>query len=157
VQQGHPLLQGLDLAALQAETPGITSVPGWARVIVGTTRGPLIVEGRLEGRPVVALTFDPSIAGLEKSLAFPLLVSNATGFLLSQAGAPSGGASTVEPFDPARSDIAPRPIPTFPMVTSSAQPQAGGTSVGTTDRAAWFLAAALVLLGAEWLVFARRG
>jgi hypothetical protein len=100
------------------------------------------------------LTFDPSTTGLEKSLAFPLLISNATGFLLSQAGVPGAGSSTVEPFDPARSDIAPRPIPTF---TSLAQPQAAGSNQGTTDRAPWFLAAALVVLGAEWLVFARRG
>jgi hypothetical protein len=157
VQQAHPLLQGLDLLAVQAETPGITSVPGWAHVVLGTIHGPLILEGRLEGRPVVALTFDPSTSGLEKSLAFPLLISNAAGFLLSQTQVPGAGSPTAEPFDPARSDIAPRPIPAFSTETSSPQPLAVGSSQGTTDRAPWLLAAALVVLGAEWLVFARRG
>ena len=59
------------------------------------------MEGRLEGRPTVALTFDPRISGLEKSLAFPLLISNATTFLLNQADAP---ATVAEPFDSAESD-----------------------------------------------------
>jgi len=84
VQELHPLLQGLDLTALQSETPSISGVPGWAHVVLGTLEGPLIMEGRLDGQPVVALTFDPSLSGLEKSLAFPLLISNATSFLLSQ-------------------------------------------------------------------------
>jgi Ca-activated chloride channel family protein len=155
VQQAHPLLQGLDLGALQNETPAISGVPGWARVVFGSVQGPLIMEGRLEGRPTVALTFDPRISGLEKSLAFPLLISNATTFLLNQADAP---ATVAEPFDPAESDIAPRPIPSFsssvvPVVASD------GTNAHPelTEQWAWLLAAVLVVLGAEWLVFARRG
>jgi hypothetical protein len=155
VQQAHPLLQGLDLGALQNETPAISGVPGWARVVFGSVQGPLIMEGRLEGRPTVALTFDPRISGLEKSLAFPLLISNATTFLLNQADAP---ATVAEPFDSAESDIAPRPIPSFsssvvPVVASdrtNAHPE-------LTEQWAWLLAAVLVVLGAEWLVFARRG
>jgi Ca-activated chloride channel family protein len=155
VQQTHPLLQGLDLGALQNETPAISGVPGWARVVFGSVQGPLIMEGRLEGRPTVALTFDPRVSGLEKSLAFPLLISNATTFLLNQADAP---ATVAEPFDPAESDIAPRPIPSFsssvvPVVASD------GTNAHPelTEQWAWLLAAVLVVLGAEWLVFARRG
>ena len=56
VQDDHPLLQGLDLAALRAETPTISGVPGWARVVLGTRQGPLVMEGRLEGRPALVLT-----------------------------------------------------------------------------------------------------
>jgi Ca-activated chloride channel family protein len=155
VQQTHPLLQGLDLGALQNETPEISGVPGWARVVLGSMQGPLIMEGRLEGRPTVALTFDPRISGLEKSLAFPLLISNATTFLLNQADAPS---AVKEPFDPAESDIAPRPIPSF---SSSVIPVVilDGTNAHPelTEQWPWLLAAVLVVLGAEWLVFARRG
>ena len=47
----------------------------YAQFQCGTLQGPLIMEGRLEGHPTVALTFDPSISGIEKSLAFPLLIS----------------------------------------------------------------------------------
>ncbi len=152
VQELHPLLQGLDLAAMQRETPSVSGVPGWAHVVLGTLDGPLIMEGRLEGQPVVALTFDPSLSGLEKSLAFPLLISNATSFLLSQPI--TTGAAIAEPFDPATSDIAPRPIPTF----SASSPSAiVSRSAGFGERWQWLLSGALIVLGLEWLVFARRG
>jgi Ca-activated chloride channel homolog len=153
VQAGHPLLQGLDLAALQDETPSVSGVPGWAQVVLGTVQGPLIMEGRLEGRPVVALTFDSSGSGLEKSLAFPLLISNATAFLLAQTESVDS-ATAAEAFDPAESDIAPRPVPTFAYTPPT---QATGIADGMSERWQWLLAAALVVLGAEWLVFARRG
>src|SRR5262249_16772906 len=114
--------------------------------------GPLLMRGTLEGHPVVSMTFDPSVSGLEKSLAFPLLVSNATSYLLAQAETPAT-ASTVEPFDRAESDIRPRPLPTF---KSGAPPD---LSVDTpfSERWIWLAAGALALLGLEWLVFARRG
>jgi hypothetical protein len=152
VQPGHPLLSGLDLAALQDETPSVGGVPGWARVVLGTLQGPLIIEGRLEGRPAVALTFDPAVSGLDKSLAFPLLVSNATSFLLAQADSSVTSTAAAEPFDSAESDIAPRPVPTF---ASAPQPAPG--SAGTSDRWPWLVAICLAVLGAEWIVFARRG
>jgi hypothetical protein len=156
VQAGHPLLQGLDLAALQDEIPSVGGVPGWAHVVLGTVQGPLIMEGLLEGHPVVALTFDSAGSGLEKSLAFPLLISNATTFLFAQAEA---GPATVssERFDPVESDIAPRPVPTFASTatanTSATQP----AEPANDERWQWLLAGALVVLAAEWFVFARRG
>ena len=148
VQPAHPLVQGLDLGALANETPLTSGVPGWARVVFGTLEGPLIMEGRLEGRPAVALTFDPATSGLEKSIAFPLLISNATSFLLNQADAPQ----PTESFDALESDIAPRPIPT---IAGSAL--TGLSSDGLSERWRWLAAGALALLGVEWLVFARRG
>ena len=150
VQPSHPLLQGLDLVALQDETPSVGGVPGWAHVVLGTFQGPLIMEGRLEGHPVVAMTFDASVTGMEKSLAFPLLISNATSFLLGRAeAAPTDNATA---FDPAESDIAPRPIPAFQSVASATT-----ASNAATDMWPWFVAVCVVVLGAEWLVFGRRG
>jgi hypothetical protein len=164
VQQAHPLLQGLDLAALQGEAPAISGVPAWARVVLGTPQGPLILEGRLEGHFIVALTFDPAVSGLEKSLAFPLLVSNASAYLLTQADTASAdGQSSIittmtEPFDPAKSDIAPRPVASLSGATASTTRPAPGTiAEGSVERSGWVLAAALVVLGLEWLIFARRG
>jgi hypothetical protein len=148
----HPLLQGLDLVALEDEMPSVGGVPGWAHVILGKYQGPLIMEGRLEGHPVVSLTFDPTLSGLEKSLAFPLLISNATSFLLTQAESPALNGPVAEAFDPAESDIAPRPMPTF----ASAAP-VQGLSPGSAEVWPWLAAAALVLLAIEWLAFARRG
>jgi Ca-activated chloride channel homolog len=175
VQQAHPLLQGLDLVALQNETPSVGGVPGWATVVLGTLKGPLIMEGRLEGHPTLALTFSPYVSGLEKSLAFPLLISNATAFLLTQSES-TARLAPVEPFDTAESDITPRQLPTFAAASatqagsaSAASSTSGGSSassalstsaasgVGLLEVWPWLVASALVLLGAEWLVFARRG
>jgi hypothetical protein len=150
VQQSHPLLYGLDLAAMGSETPSVSGVPRWARVVLGTLDGPLIMEGQIEGQRVVALTFNPALSGLEKSLAFPLLISNATSFLLTQSDPTS--AATAEPLDPLRSDIAPRPIPTFASATPIMP-----SMKGMGERWQWLLSAALVVLSLEWLVFARRG
>jgi Ca-activated chloride channel family protein len=158
VQEAHPLLQGLDLAALQDEMPSIGGVPGWAHVVLRTRQGPLIMEGRLEGRPVVALTFTSATSGLEKSLAFPLLISNATSFLLAQAEAPTA-AVAAEPFDPAESDIAPRPLPSFPSPVPAPDAATSVTLTGSgfIERWRWLVLATLMVLGVEWFVFARRG
>jgi hypothetical protein len=150
VQAAHPLLQGLDLVALQNESPSVSGVPGWAHVVLGTLQGPLIMEGSLERHPTVAMTFDPSVSGLEKSLAFPLLVSNATAYLLTQAE--SAAAPPPDILDPAESDIAPRAIPSFQSVAPAPSPRTGAADVWP-----WFLTAALLVLSAEWLVFGRRG
>jgi len=149
----HPLLQGLDLVALQDETPSVSGVPGWAHVVLGTQHGPLIMEGRLEGHPVVSLTFDPALSGIEKSLAFPLLVSNATSFLLAEAEQSAAATTAGEHFDPAESDIRPRPLPTF----ESAARSANMTTTPSTEVWPWAAGLALAILGLEWVVFARRG
>jgi hypothetical protein len=148
VEPSDPLLQGLDTAALEALTPSINSVPGWAHVALGTQQGPLLMHGTLEGHPVVSMTFDPAVSGLEKSLAFPLLISNATSYLLGQT---DPLASQLPPFDSSESDIRPRPIPTFDSSPSEAKPAA------PAEVWPWLAAGALALLGVEWVVFARRG
>ena len=150
VQASHPLLQGLDLAALANESPSVAGVPGWAHVVLGTFQGPLIMEGRLEGRPTVAMTFDPSVTGLEKSIAFPLLVSNATAYLLTQSE--PAAAPAADRLDPDESDITPRPAPTFTSIVATPSPTSGARDVWP-----WFVTAVVVVLGAEWLVFGRRG
>jgi hypothetical protein len=106
------------------------------------------MEGRLENRPSVVLSFDPTTSGFDKSLAFPLLISNATSFLLNQ----ESKTAVSEPFDTAESDIRPRPVPSF----ASSSPQVESAE-GWLDRWPWFVAACLVVLGLEWVVFARRG
>jgi hypothetical protein len=120
-------------------------VPGWANVVLGTVQGPLVLAGRLEGHPTVALTFDPTLSGLEKSLAYPLLISNATRYLLAPAEAPG------ETFDGNESDIRPLAVQSF--AASAQRPVADGW----LERWPWLLGGVLALLTVEWVVFARRG
>jgi hypothetical protein len=51
--------------------------------------GPLIVEGREAGREVVGLGFEPTASGIDRMIAFPLLVANAVSFLGGGDLAPS--------------------------------------------------------------------
>jgi hypothetical protein len=146
----HPLLEGVDLGALRGLEATLPGPPAWANVVLSNPTGPLVVEGRLEGRRAVALTFDPVASGMDKSLSFPLLISDASAYLLSQSVA---SASQAEPFDPSESDIRPRPLPSL----SDADPGRATGSDVPIDRWPWLVAAVVVLLGVEWLVFARRG
>ena len=77
----HPLLQAVDLSAVRLATATPFQTPPWARVVAEAPSGPLIVEGTEEGRSVVALGFDPSNSGIDRMIAFPLLVANAVSFL----------------------------------------------------------------------------
>ncbi len=83
--QDAPLVQGVDLDALRLDSTFTGSFPGWADLVLGTRDAPLIFDGRVGGESIVVFAFDPA-TGMDKSLAFPLLVSNAVGYLLSQQG-----------------------------------------------------------------------
>lgn len=71
-----PVLAGIDLNGLTFGSTPIATLPTWATEIVGSERGPLILGGNLDGREIVAITFDPVAAGLTRKIAFPLLVGN---------------------------------------------------------------------------------
>jgi hypothetical protein len=146
----HPLLEGVDGVALRGLTPTLPGPPAWATVVFGNQVGPLVVEGRLEGHRSVAFTFDPVASGMDKSLSFPLLVSNASAYLLSQQTV----AGQADPFDPAESDIRPRPQP---QLTEGAVGSTASGAMFPSDRWAWLAGAVVGLLGLEWLVYARRG
>ncbi|HET7036480.1 MAG TPA: VWA domain-containing protein [Thermomicrobiaceae bacterium] len=213
IDQTSPLLQGVDVAALELDTSPGLAVPAWARAVVSSGQAGLLLDGRLDGRAIVVLAFDPAQDGRDKSLAFPLLISNAVSELLageemaiapgqpvtlpapasgrallirpdgsreplSASRSASGSALTItgtdqvgryrlvdaaDPsrvlggfavnlLDPVESDIQPR--------ASLAPLAANLTAVHVKPVVAewwWALAAlGLVLLGLEWLVFARR-
>lgn len=77
----HPLLDSVDLSAVRLTRALSLEPPRWARAVAEAVGNPLILEGPESGRSVVVFAFDPSGSGLEKLLAFPLLVSNAVAFL----------------------------------------------------------------------------
>ena len=77
----HPLLSSVDLSAARLAQATRIQPPTWARVVAEATGGPLILEGQESGRSVVVFGFDPTASGLEKLIAFPLLVSNAVAYL----------------------------------------------------------------------------
>jgi Ca-activated chloride channel family protein len=85
----HPLLQAVDLSAVRLAKATPFKTPPWARVVAEAPGGPLILEGRNEGRSVIGLGFEPSASGIDRMIAFPLLVANAISFLGGGDLAPS--------------------------------------------------------------------
>jgi hypothetical protein len=103
----HPLLQAVDLGSvrLAKATPFLT--PPWARVVAEAPGGPLILEGREAGRSVIALGFEPAASGIDRMIAFPLLVANAVSYLGGGDLSPSlpPGRSVTLPVAPGISDV----------------------------------------------------
>ena len=85
----HPLLQAVDLSAVRLAKATPFQTPPWARVVAQAPGGPLILEGRENGRSVIGLGFEPSGSGIDRMIAFPLLVANAISFLGGGDLAPS--------------------------------------------------------------------
>jgi hypothetical protein len=85
----HPLLQAIDLSAVRLAKATPFQTPSWARVVAEAPGGPLILEGRETGRSVIGLGFEPSASGIDRMIAFPLLVANAVSFLGGGDLAPS--------------------------------------------------------------------
>ncbi len=77
----HQLLEAVDLGAARLARMTVIQPPAWARSVAEAGGRPLILEGRESGRAVVIFAFDPTGSGVDKMLAFPLLVSNATSYL----------------------------------------------------------------------------
>jgi len=102
----HPLLQAVDLSAVRLVKATPFQASPWARVVAESTGGPLIVEGREEGRSVIGLGFDPSASGIDRMIAFPLLVANAISFL--------GGGDLAPSLEPGRTVN----LPVGPGITS---------------------------------------
>jgi hypothetical protein len=71
----------VDLSAVRLVKATPFQTPPWARVVAEAPAGPLILEGREGGRSIVALGFEPSGSGIDRMIAFPLLVANAVSFL----------------------------------------------------------------------------
>jgi hypothetical protein len=103
----HPLLQSVDLSAVRLAKATPFQTPAWARVVAEAPGGPLILEGKEEGRSVIGLGFEPSASGIDRMIAFPLLVANAISFLGGGDLAPSlvPGRSVTLPVPPGVSGI----------------------------------------------------
>jgi Ca-activated chloride channel family protein len=95
----HPLLESVDLSAARLTRVAAVTPPPWARVVAEGGGLPLLLEGRESGRSIVVMPFDASASGIDKMIAFPLLVSNAVSFLTGGELGPSldPGVSTTVP------------------------------------------------------------
>jgi Ca-activated chloride channel family protein len=79
----EPLLRFVDLTALHIGRARTVDLKEPMRPVVESTAGtPLLAAGRVDGEPLAVLTFALGESDLPLQVAFPLLVSNLTDFLL---------------------------------------------------------------------------
>ncbi|HET6381090.1 MAG TPA: BatA and WFA domain-containing protein [candidate division Zixibacteria bacterium] len=84
-----PLLRFLDLSTLHVGRAAEVELADGMRPVLSASGGePLIAAGRVAGRTVALLTFALGESDLPLQVAFPLLVSNLTDFLLPPTGGP---------------------------------------------------------------------
>lgn len=101
-EREHPLLRYVDLADVSIARASKIVPPGWARVLVESDAGPLLLAGEDRGRKMVIVPFDLRQSNLPLSAAFPILMANILGYL-EPAGAVEtrevqpGSAVTVQP------------------------------------------------------------
>ncbi|MDQ2809150.1 MAG: VWA domain-containing protein [Chloroflexota bacterium] len=91
----HPLLAGLDVAALLVQKARRITPPPWLEPLISADGGPLLLAGVLNGRRVAVLTFDPQDSNLPQLATFPVLLTNLLDWLdpLVEAGAQRPGAA----------------------------------------------------------------
>lgn len=124
-----PLLEGVDLGALAIEAGGAESIslPHALQWAAWSPEGPLLASGRIAGRQIAVLSFDPSRSDLPQLSAFPALVSNLVGWLTA-------------------------PVASAPPVHGSAQARhAALPAAPAAGIAPWLLALALLVLLLEGL------
>jgi hypothetical protein len=59
VDSTHPFLVGVDVNAVRFNRADRVTLPSWGHTVLGSTRGPLIIEGVRNGQPMAIFAFDP--------------------------------------------------------------------------------------------------
>ena len=76
-----PILRYTDLTNLHVAQAARIERTAWARTVVGSAGGPLILAGETAGRRVVIIAFDLHDSDLPLQTDFPLLIRNLVGYL----------------------------------------------------------------------------
>lgn len=153
----HPVMQYLELEALQVAEARAIELPGWGQPLINSRGGPLLLVGEEQERRIGLLTFDLLRSDLPLQIEFPILISNLSTWLLAQPPLfreDDQAADLVPPLlNPAESDI--RPGQTQLERTAENGPAAEDGIQGQQEF--WWLLAAMaaVVLVWEWFLFWR--
>lgn len=95
VAADDPLLRGVDLEEIEVRRARQLAVPEWARQVVASEGGPLMLRGSAGSRRVVAISFGLADSDLPVRTAFPSLLANAVDWLRPLASPTSARLDTV--------------------------------------------------------------
>jgi hypothetical protein len=78
----HPLTRYLDWSNVHILRAKQVTLPTWADVLVQTPQGPLVFAGQTGGQRIATIQFDLRESDLPLQIAFPILFSNLTNYLV---------------------------------------------------------------------------
>jgi hypothetical protein len=119
---GDPLLQNASVAEINVLRAAQIPKPIWARTIIDSDGGPVLLAGETGGRRVAVLGFALHESDLPLQIAFPILFSNLVGYLAPGQG---GSANQLQPGQPLV-------VPVPPDTTEVRITPPGGTTVRVT-------------------------
>ncbi|MCC7119806.1 MAG: BatA and WFA domain-containing protein [Anaerolineales bacterium] len=78
----QPLTQYLDWSNVHILKSKQTTLPVWAEALVQTEQNPLVFAGQTQGQRIASINFDLRESDLPLQIAFPILFSNLTNYLV---------------------------------------------------------------------------
>ena len=93
----EPLLRNVSVSEISVLRSAQLTKPVWARTIIDSDGGPILLAGEQGGRRLAVLGFALQNSDLPLQIAFPVLMANLVGFLAPGQG---GDAAQVQPGEP---------------------------------------------------------
>lgn len=94
---GDPLLQNVSVAEVNVLRAAQMPKPLWARTLIESDGGPILLAGEERGRRIAVLGFALQESDLPLQVTFPILISNLAGYLAPGQG---GTATQLQPGQP---------------------------------------------------------
>lgn len=105
----QPLLKDISLSEVSVLEAAQIAPGAWARVVIDSENGPILMAGEQDGRRIAVLAFDLHQSDLPLQVAFPLMLANLVNYLAPGSGAGAAqlapGQALVVPVDPAISAV----------------------------------------------------
>jgi hypothetical protein len=125
---GDPLLQNLSVAEINVLRSAQIPKPLWARTVIDSDGGPILLAGEESGRRVAILGFALHESDLPLQIAFPILLSNVVGYLAPGQGSSAAqlqpGQPLVVPVPPDATEVRITPPGAAPISVTPANGQA---------------------------------
>lgn len=93
----EPLLRNVSVAEVAVLEAAQIPKPVWARTVIDSNGGPILMTGEQNGRRIGVLGFQLANSNLPLQVAFPVVIANLVGYLAPGQG---GEAAALEPGEP---------------------------------------------------------